>query len=222
MDTGARRVFVSYSQSDKECAYELVAQVEAAGLPCWIAPRDISPAADWAEEIIDAIGNAQIMVLVFSASSNESPQVRREVERAVHKRIGILPFRIENVLPSRSLEYFLSAQQWFDAFDGARPAHYARLSERLRSMMANSMSAPRSERDLSAITQSRAMRQFYGTAQIQQIEAALATYVGPMARILVKRAASTAATVQELVQGLALEVEPGARAKFIDRCSGIQ
>src|SRR5271166_5543065 len=75
------------------------------------------------------------MVLVLSASSNESPQVRREVERAVHKQVSILPFRIENVLPSKSLEYFLSAQHWMDAFPPPREAHYARLCAYLKSQL---------------------------------------------------------------------------------------
>ncbi len=56
-------------------------------------------AADWAAEIIDAISAARTTVLVFCASSNESPQVRRKVERAVHKQGDILPFRIEEVPP---------------------------------------------------------------------------------------------------------------------------
>ena len=98
----AKEVFVSYSQPDRECAFELVAQLEAGGVDCWIAPRDIAPAADWAAAIIEAISNARIMVLVFSASSNASAQVRREVERAAHKQVRILPFRVENVLPSRA------------------------------------------------------------------------------------------------------------------------
>jgi hypothetical protein len=51
-------------------------------------------------------------VLVFSASAYASPQVRREVERAVHKGVSLLPVRIEDVLPSKSLEYFLSTQHW--------------------------------------------------------------------------------------------------------------
>ena len=109
-------VFVSYSQPDAACAVELVARLEAAGFSCWIAPRDIAPAADWAAEIIDAIAAARIMILVLSASSSNSAQVRREVERAVHKQLHILPFRIEDVVPSKSLEYFLSAQHWMDAF----------------------------------------------------------------------------------------------------------
>ena len=109
-------VFISYSQPDRDCAHEMVARLEAQGVKCWIAPRDIAPSADWAAEIIDAITAARVMVLIFSASSNQSPQVRREVERAVHKGVSILPFRIENVLPSKSLEFFLSSQHWMDAF----------------------------------------------------------------------------------------------------------
>jgi hypothetical protein len=116
----AREVFVSYSQPDYACAMELVARVESEGIDCWVAPRDIAPSADWAAEIIDAISNSRVMILVFSASSNDSPQVRREVERAVHKNVCVLPFRIENVVPSKSLEYFLSSQHWMDAFPPPR------------------------------------------------------------------------------------------------------
>src|SRR5258707_13788350 len=77
----ARDVFISYSQPDHTCAFELVARLEAEGINCWIAPRDIAPSADWAAEIMDAISSVRVMILVFSANSNLSPQVRREVER---------------------------------------------------------------------------------------------------------------------------------------------
>src|SRR6185437_13953775 len=102
------------------------------GIDCWIAPRDIAPSADWAAEIMDAISSASAMILVFSASSNQSPQVRREVERAVHKQLSILPFRIEDVLPCKSLEFFLSTQHWMDAFPPPREPHYARLCAHLK------------------------------------------------------------------------------------------
>lgn len=66
-------VFVSYAQPDREPAVALVGRLEANGLNCWMAPRDISPAADWAQEILDAIATARVMVLLFSASCNSSP-----------------------------------------------------------------------------------------------------------------------------------------------------
>ena len=205
----AREVFVSYSQPDYECAMALVERLERDDIHCWIAPRDIAPSADWAAEIIDAISNARVMVLVFSASSNDSPQVRREVERAVHKQVSILPFRIENVLPSKSLEYFLSAQHWMDAFPPPREAHYARLGAYLKNQLPKSESIGSATADI-ARTQPAPI--LVGTppldsAELVRIERLLAGYIGPIARHLVKAAASRASSLDELVVQLATELE---------------
>src|SRR3984957_13392669 len=108
-------VFVSYSQP------------EAHDIKVWVAPRDIAPSAEWAAEIIEAIGASKIMVLVFSGASNSSPQVRREVERAVHRQVPILTVRIEDALPTKSMEYFLSAQHWLDAFPPPLALHCEQL-----------------------------------------------------------------------------------------------
>ena len=134
----ARDVFISYSQPDHNCAHELVERLEGQGVDCWIAPRDIAPSADWAAEIVDAISSARVMILVYSANSNLSPQVRREVERAVHKQLSILTFRIEDVPPSKSLEFFLSAQHWMDAFQPPREPHYARLCAYVKAQLSSS------------------------------------------------------------------------------------
>lgn len=200
----ARSVFISYSQPDYDCAMELTTRIEGEGIPCWIAPRDIAPSADWAAEIIDAIASARVMILVFSASSNDSPQVRREVERAVHKQVSILPFRIENVLPSKSLEYFLSAQHWMDAFSAPRAAHYAALCAHLRTRLAAAV-AP----DI-AITQPAplpATAAALDPAEVVRIERLLAGYIGPIARHLVKIAALRASTLEDLVLQVAAELE---------------
>jgi hypothetical protein len=199
----ARDVFVSYSQPDFTCAMELVGRLEQEGIDCWIAPRDIAPSADWAAEIIDAISNSRAMVLVFSGSSNDSPQVRREVERAVHKQVSILPFRIENVLPSKSLEYFLSSQHWMDAFPPPREPHYARLCAYLKghqSMPAPSTAATQPAPILGAATA-------LDPAEVQRIERLLAGYIGPIAKHLVKTAAMRTASAEELVRAVAQELE---------------
>ena len=211
----ADRVFISYSQPDHGCAFELVDQLEANGVDCWIAPRDIAPAADWAAEIIKAIGSARIMVLVFSANSNASPQVRREVERAVHKQVRILPFRIEDVQPSQSLEYFLSAQHWLDAFPPPRGPHYARLCECLRAGVdAGVMVQPR-------VADVREDRTIVGldSGVLQGIEHALAQYIGPIARVLTRRAAARAADLNGLCGELARELRSDRdRAQFLESC----
>lgn len=212
-------VFISYSQPDRECAFELVAHLEASGVGCWIAPRDIAPAADWAAEIIEAISNARIMVLVFSACSNVSPQVRREVERAVHKQVGILPFRIEDVLPSQSLEYFLSTQHWLDAFPPPREPHYAKLAEYLRTRM--HAGAPAKPRAADAAHIDR-IPVGVDSGVLQSIERELAQYIGPIARVLTKRAAARAPDLRGLCSDLAREMRSDRdRERFLESCRHI-
>ena len=218
-----RDVFVSYSQPDRGCAFELVEYLETRGIGCWIAPRDISPAADWAAEIIDAISAARVMVLVFSESGNDSPQVRREVERAVHKHLRILPFRIADVLPSKSLEYFLSAQHWLDAFPPPLQPHYARLYEYLTAALADRAQTARNpvaEQPLTAAqVPERADTDGLNASQLGRVEAQLADYVGPVARHLVKRAAARAANLEAIVNLLAGELESEQdRRQFVGKC----
>lgn len=111
----AHDVFISYSSKDKAVADAICAHIENKKLRCWIAPRDISPGADWGKSIIEAINGSSLMVLIFSGNSNESTQVVREVERAVSKGIPIIPFRIEEIMPNDSMEYFISTTHWLDA-----------------------------------------------------------------------------------------------------------
>jgi TIR domain len=92
-----------------------VGRLESESVTCWMAPRDVVPGADWGKSIIDAIESSRIMVLLFSQSANVSPQIKREVERAVNKGVYIIPFRVEDIPPARALEYFISTSQWMDA-----------------------------------------------------------------------------------------------------------
>lgn len=110
-------LFISYASEDKDVASHVVSLFEERGERCWIAPRDILSSADWAESIIDGIDSASGMVLLLSRHSNESPQVRREVERAVDKGVPIHPLLLERVRLSKWMQYYISAHQWSDASD---------------------------------------------------------------------------------------------------------
>jgi hypothetical protein len=212
----ARDVFISYSQPDHDCALELVERLEGQGVDCWIAPRDIAPSADWAAEIVDAISSARVMILVYSANSNLSPQVRREVERAVHKQLSILTFRIENVPPSKSLEFFLSAQHWMDAFQPPREAHYARLCAYVKAQLS---SAPAQRPVQTSAAAAGPSSQHFDAAQLRYIERCLAGYIGPLARHLVKSAVARAAGTEDLIAHLAVELETESdRYEFLRRC----
>ena len=131
----AHDVFVSHSSKDKPTADAVVAMLESKGVRCWVAPRDITPGMDWGEAIVQAVKGARVMVLIFSASANDSPQIKREVERAVNKGIPVIPLRIEDVAPTASLEYFISTPHWLDAFTPPLERHLQYLAQIIQQIL---------------------------------------------------------------------------------------
>jgi hypothetical protein len=125
----AHDVFISYSTHDKTTADAVCVTLEANGIQCWIAPRDIIPGVDWGEAIIDAIQTSRMMILVFSSNANDSQQVRREVERAANRGLVIMPLRIENVTPIKSLAYFIGPLHWLDALTPPLERHLQNLNK---------------------------------------------------------------------------------------------
>ena len=134
---GAYDVFISYSHEDKQVADAACAVLERHGVRCWIAPRDVTLGMNYGESIMDAIAGARIMVLIFSDNANKSPQVEREIERAVSKGLWLIPIRIEDVVPRKSLEYFISSSHWLDAITPPMEQHLDRLAEAVRTSLAS-------------------------------------------------------------------------------------
>jgi hypothetical protein len=211
-----RAVFVSYSHTDHDIALAIVAHLESHEVTCWIAPRDITPGAEWAGQIVEAIAAASVMVLVLSSSANASPQVRREVERAVHRRLSVLPFRVEHVLPSQSLEYFLSSQQWLDAFPPPMEPHYARLTAHVKALLTGSAASPERAAEGPAPRRSPADA-LPDASALLRLETELARFIGPVARHLVQRAALRTTGVEELIDDLGREIDSDAhRQAFLN------
>lgn len=128
----AHDVFISHSSQDKPIADAVCATLESRGIRCWIAPRDILPGTAWGEAIIDGINESRLMILVFSSNANKSAQITHEVERAVHKGLPIIPFRIEDITPSKSLEFFISTPHWLDALSPPLEQHLGRLADTVK------------------------------------------------------------------------------------------
>src|SRR4030095_3949430 len=98
-------VFISYSTKDKSIADPLCAGLESAAIRCWIAPRDVQPGRPFAGQITRALHESKAMVLIFSADSNNSEQILRELELAANARLPFIQFRIENLTPNDNLQY---------------------------------------------------------------------------------------------------------------------
>jgi len=128
-------VLLSYSSADKAAALAVLAGLEGQGIRCWIAPRDIPAGSEYGQQIVEAVKACRIVVVIFSADANTSPHVRREVERAVSAERIIVPFRIEDVVPTGAMEYALSNTHWLDALTGPIETHIATLVTTTRRML---------------------------------------------------------------------------------------
>lgn len=114
---GAERahLFISHATSDHASADRLCRDLEADGIKCWLAPRDIDAGDDYARAIVQAIDQTGVLLLVLSQSACASPHVEREVHLAAGVRKPIVPVRLEPVELSASLRYLLANAQWIDA-----------------------------------------------------------------------------------------------------------
>ena len=136
----AHSVFISYSSQDKPVADAVCAGLERIKIRCWIAPRDVQPGRSFAGEITRAIQHSKVLVLIFSAHSNQSEQVLREVQLAANSHLHIVQVRIQDVIPSDDLEYYLSAPHWLDALTPPLENHLDRLGISVKALLDMSQS----------------------------------------------------------------------------------
>ncbi|MGE0445295.1 MAG: TIR domain-containing protein [Vicinamibacterales bacterium] len=128
-------LFISYATDDQAIAQDVCALLEAQGVQCWIAPRDVAAGKVWDEAILDAIEGAAAFLLILSKSANASAFVKNEVNRAFSLNRPIVTFRVEDVLPGRSLELYLARHHWTDGFTGRIEDQAAQLAASVRALM---------------------------------------------------------------------------------------
>ena len=133
----AHDVFISYAQNDKPIADATCAKLESFNIRCWISPRDVPPGENFPKAIIEGIEGSKIMVLIFSSHSNISQHVIREITSAVNKGLIIIPFRIENILPSKEMEYLISTPHWLDALTPPLEKHLDTLTKTIEKNLTN-------------------------------------------------------------------------------------
>ena len=128
-------VFISYPNQDRTTAEAACAALEADGIKCWIAPRDVAPGTECAAAIIDALDRCRAMVLIFSSHTNHSRQIHREVQRALDHDKQVVPLRIENVQPVQSLAYYLGPVHWLDALTPPLDSHLKQLCVAVKALL---------------------------------------------------------------------------------------
>ncbi len=92
--------------------------------------------------IVDAIHGSRVMVLVLSSHANNSRHIPNEIERAVSNGVAILPFRIEDVRPAKSLDLFIGSVHWLDALTPPVDRHLDRLAESVSKLLPDRTASP--------------------------------------------------------------------------------
>ena len=117
-------VFISHSSADSKLAYAMCDYLEEKGIRCWIAPRDIPGGEKYGKSIIMGLKTCKIMVVLFNKNSNASEAVEMEVERSFHYKLTLIPFKLDETIPSDSLEFSFGSFQWLNATKGKPEDHF--------------------------------------------------------------------------------------------------
>lgn len=220
-------VFISYSSKDKLTADAVCGTLEARGIRCWIAPRDISPGQDWSDAIIDGLSASRAFVLLLSSSSNISEQVKREVQNAVSDGLPIVPFRLEDVALSKHMRYFIGTPHWLDALTPPLEAHLERLAKTVQALLSATDQEQRDEvllleEGLGAprpVPAPIARQQEWNPNVLRRMERELAVFLGPIARMVVHQSALKTNDVKTLGQMVSRSIaRDDERTQFLQVC----
>lgn len=102
-----RSCFISYSSQDHEFASRLHADLQAAGVRCWFAPKDMPIGAEIRDSLDIAIREMSRVILVLSENTLESGWVKKEFETAFEEEARrkepiLLPIRLDTAALSSS------------------------------------------------------------------------------------------------------------------------
>jgi len=112
-------VFVSYSRDDAGRVLELAAKLRAAGVSLWIDQGGIDAATQWSEQIVNALENAKVLLLMVTKSAVHSHNVAKEVVLVSERKGHILPVHLEPTVIPPALKYQLAGIQHVEYFQDA-------------------------------------------------------------------------------------------------------
>ena len=116
-------VFVCHAAEDAGTAQRVVATLEAANVPCWIAPRDIRPGRSCRSDPRRDRGRTGNGAGVLRRRQQVQACLPRGGCRRRPRAADRLGLRLEQVQPSPKLSYFIAEAQWLDA-DRAGPQQW--------------------------------------------------------------------------------------------------
>jgi hypothetical protein len=209
------RYFISYSRSDQTFALRFAQDLKTAGVDVWVDQLDIPIGQNWDRSVEAAVRDCEGFVIILSPRSAASEHVADEVACALEDHKHIIPILIEKcTIPMR-----LARLQFIDAtsdYDNA----LARFQLIIRAAPGSGAAiAPAASGAASAVLTKPAVH--WAPDLLARAEQRLTEHVGPIARLLVSKAAGAAGNEAELYASLALAIPDAAeRANFLRQFAG--
>lgn len=142
-------IFISYSSHERKSAIALRNRLQVKGYSCWMDESNIKAAAQWSTEIVKAIENCRVFIILLSPASLASHNVVKELTLASESRKKIIPVILQPVIFSHEVKYQLAGLHHveYNAFDRIESA----LSEFLQGTQPTTSIEPYRHRHLLAI-----------------------------------------------------------------------
>ena len=104
-------VFISYSSKDADDTSEVVSLINSLGIEYWKAPENIPAGSSYAREIVKAIENCTMLLLILSKNSQSSIWVEKEVDCAINNNKKVIPFNIDGSMLTSTFKFYLNNVQ---------------------------------------------------------------------------------------------------------------
>ena len=109
-------VFVSYSSQDRDRVIPVVQHIRNSGISVWVDEGNIHAADLWSEQIVQAIADCKIMVVMLSENSTDSHNVIKEVMLSSEQKKILLPVYLEPAEIPAKLQYQLAGIQHLELY----------------------------------------------------------------------------------------------------------
>ena len=109
-------VFISYSSLDRDRVMPAVESLRGNGITVWVDEGNIHAADLWSEQIVQAIADCRVMVVMLSQNSTDSHNVVKEVMLASEQKKALLPVYLEPADIPAKLQYQLAGIQHLELY----------------------------------------------------------------------------------------------------------
>ena len=127
-------VFISFSRQDVSAADRVCHALEAFGIQCWMAHRDIAPGRGYLGPVLEAADRCRAVLLLFSSHTTAANTY--VLDRAAKRGVPIIWLMIDNATPPPEFERFRESALVIDASVPPLESHFRSLAARIQTLSA--------------------------------------------------------------------------------------